>query len=290
MSGKVHQSKTLFDKALNAEASKNYNLSIQVSLDGFSFCIYDILREKFLALASWDFQDVNNYFGLNLLFREFLPEINWLQYSYNKTSVLIDTPQSTLVPNVLYKSDYAEQYLRFNHYVSHSGVVMHDYLPLLDAENIWSVENMVLDTLSAVLPDARFHHYSSPLIESLLLQNKNRGAEESVFANVRRNRFDVVVLKGNSLLFFNSFSYQTKQDFMYFLGYVLEYLELNPEIVMVTLLGEIEKDSALYEIAYKYVRNIRFGVRNEDFKFSYVFDDLPRHFYFPLIHLQQCGL
>jgi hypothetical protein len=77
---------------------------------------------------------------------------------------------------------------------------------------------------------------------------------------------------------------------MYFLGYVLEYLELNPEIVMVTLLGEIEKDSALYEIAYKYVRNIRFGVRNEDFKFSYVFDDLPRHFYFPLIHLQQCGL
>ncbi len=290
ISGKVHQSIALFDKALNSESSKNYNLSIRISLDGFSFCIYDNVRGKFLGLASWNFQELNNFMSLNLLLQEFLPEIDWLHHSFNKISILFDTPKSTLVPYVLFKSGREEQYLRFNHYVSHLNVIKHDYLPLLDAENIWAVEGAVYEIVSGFFPAANFHHYSSPLIESLLLQNKNRGNEENVFVNVGVRKFDIVVLKGNTMLLHNSFPYKTRQDFMYFLGYVLEFLELNPEKVEVTLLGEIEKNSALYEIAYKYVRNIRFGARNSDFKFSYVFDEIPEHFYFTLIHLQQCGL
>lgn len=290
MPPKSHQSKALFDKALHSGASKKYNLSIQVSLGGFSFCIYDNERDKFIGLASWDFQDVNNDLALNLLLQDFIPEVDALLHQYNKTSVLFDTPKSTLVPNVLFKPEQAGQYLRFNHYTSHDNLVRNDYLPLLDAENIWAVDEHVFETVSGFFPSAGYYHYSSPLIESLLLQNKNRGSEENVFVNVRKNRFDVVVLKGNTLLLHNTFSYKTQQDFMYFLGYVLEFLELNPEKVEVTLLGEIEKNSALYEIAYKYVRNIRFGTRNSDFKYSYVFDEIPKHFYYPLIHLQLCGL
>lgn len=288
--GKIHQSRSLIDKALQPEDSKYCRLSIQLSLDGFSFCILDQQREKYLALASWDFQNVSNNLALSLLLKDFLPTIQWLEQDFRETAIIIETPQCTLVPNPLFKQEHAEQYLRFNHYVDHDHQVRHDYLPLLDAENIWAVHGNILQLLKDHIPAAHIHHHSSSLIEALMLQNKNRGNEESVFVNVRKSRFDVVVLKGNNLLLYNAFNYRTKEDFAYFLVYVLEFLELNPEKVEVTLLGEIVKDSALYGITYKYVRNIRFGKRNSDYGFSYVFDEIPEHFYFNLIHLQQCGL
>lgn len=290
MPGKVHQSRFLFDKALEHKASKYYRLSIQVSPDGFSFCIYDHNLEKYMALASWDFQDIANDLALTLLLKEFLPGIDWLKQPFAQTSIIVETPQCTLVPNALFKSGQAEKYLRFNHYVDHAHLVKHDYLPLLDAENIWAVPQNVYDTLSEFFPDAAIHHHSSSLIEALMLQNKNRGTEENVFVNVRKSQFDVVVLQGNNLLLYNAFKYRTREDFIYFLVYVLEQLNLNPEQVDVTLLGEIMKISSVYEMAYKYVRNIRFGKRNSDYRFSYVFDEMPEHFYFNLIHLQQCGL
>lgn len=290
MPGKIHQSRSLFDKALQYEATKYCRLSIQLSLDGFSFCIYDQQREKYLALASWDFQNISKFTALNLLLKDFLSDIEWLQQDFRETGIIIETPQCTLVPNPLFKEDLAEKYLRFNHYVDHEHKVNHDYLPLLDAENIWAVHGNVLRLLQEHFPKAYIHHHSSSLIEALMLQNKNRGNEENVFVNVRRNWFDIVILKGNNLLLYNAFNYRTKEDFAYYLLYVLEFVGLNPETVDLTLLGEIMKDSTVYEIAYKYLRNIRFGARNNDYNFSYVFDEVPEHFYYNLIHFQQCGL
>lgn len=290
MPGKIHQSRSLFDKALQPEDSKYCRLSIQLSLDGFSFCIYHQQREKYLALASWDFQNVSNFLALNLLLKNFLSGIEWLQHDFRETGIILETPQSTLIPNPLFKEGLAEKYLRFNHYVDHDHQVRHDYLPLLDAENIWAGNIFTLTELSSIFPGASIHHHSSSLIEALMLQNKNRGTEESVFVNVRKSWFDIVVLKGNNLLLYNGFSYHTKEDFTYFLLYVLEFLGLNPETAELTLLGEIMKDSAIYEITYKYVRNLRFGSRNSEYGFSYVFDDVPEHFYYNLIHLEQCGL
>lgn len=243
-----------------------------------------------MALGSWDFQDINNTMALNLLLIDFLPGIDWLKHPFEKTAILYETPQSTLVPNPLFNEKNLAEYLRFNHYVDHFQLIKHDYLSLLDAENIWAIPENIFDLLKGFFPDADFHHHSSSLIETLMLQNKNRGSEESVFVNVRKKRFDIIVLKGNKLLLYNAFSYQTKYDFAYFLVYALEFLDLNPEKVELTLLGEIMKDSSIYEIAYKYVRNIRFGKRNSDYNFSYVFDEMPEHFFFNLIHLQQCGL
>ncbi len=290
MPGTIHQTRSLFDKALAPENSKYCRLSIQLSLDGFSFCIYDNQREKYMALAAWDFQDVNNTMALNLLLQDFLSGNEWVKHPFEKTSILFETRQCTLVPNPLFNQNNLDQYLRFNHYVDHFHLINHDYLSLLDAENIWAIPENISEKLKGYFPDAGLHHHSSSLIETLMLQNKNRGSEESVFVNVRKKRFDVIVLKGNNLILYNAFSYQTKNDFAYFLVYVLEFLGLNPEKVEVTLLGEIMKHSPIYEIAYKYVRNIRFGKRNSDYNFSYVFDEIPEHFFFNLIHLQQCGL
>ena len=59
-------------------------------------------------------------------------------------------------------------------------------------------------------------------------------------------------------MFYNIFEYQTKEDFIYYILFTLEQLELSTDKTNVSLLGDINKQSELYKILYTYVRNIVF--------------------------------
>ena len=67
-----------------------------------------------------------------------------------------------------------------------------------------------------------------------------------------------MVLKNKKLEFFNSFNFKTKEDFIYYVLFTSEQLQLNPEEFVLTFLGGVEKESELYDIVFKYVRNIEF--------------------------------
>lgn len=290
MPPQVHQSNGLFDKALELKASENYNLSIRLSLDGFSFCVFDINKNKFLALQEFTFQEVNNYVALNQILSQIIPSNEWLMASYHKIKIIFETNKSTLIPSPLFDSNHAREYLKFNHPPQLDEIILTDHLPMLEAENIWAIPESIHSTLNKHFPKSHIHHHASSLIESLILQNKNQANNKIVFVHIGKKSFDIIILDGQSFIFYNSFRYQAKEDFIYYLIYVLEQLNLNPENIDVVLLGEILKISSLYEITYKYIRNIRFGKRSADFQYSYVFDEIPDHFHFNLIHLQNCEL
>lgn len=282
--------KSAFDKALNKKASQYYGLSIQVSPGGFSFCIFDPQSKKYLGIESYDFQYVT---GSNQLFDvldALMPKIEWLALPYESTKIIFETHKSTLVPLVFFDAEKPQSHLELNHPVEPGELPQSDFLTTLESRNVWLMPEKIKELLRSHFPLAPIYHHGSILIESLLSINKNVPENQGVFVYVRKNMFDIVVLIDNKLLFFNSFSYQAKEDFIYFLIYVLEQLGLNPESVRLTFLGEILKLSSIYDIAHKYVRHVGFGSRYQDYNYSYVFDDIPGHFYFNLLNLNRCEL
>ena len=58
-------------------------------------------------------------------------------------------------------------------------------------------------------------------------------------------------------MFFNSYEYQTKEDFLYYILFVMEQLQLNPQEQLVELTGKTDPTSELYQIVYQYVRNVK---------------------------------
>jgi len=80
------------------------------------------------------------------------------------------------------------------------------------------------------------------------------------------------------LKLFNSFNYTTPEDFIYYILYACQHLQLDPETLQLHLLGEIVKDSALFEYTYKYIRNVHFGQRPVEVKIDAAFK-MPSHFY-----------
>ena len=75
---------------------------------------------------------------------------------------------------------------------------------------------------------------------------------------------------------------------MYYLIFVVEQLKLNPENIELIITGELDKHSSLSDLLHKYIRNISFAGHNKDFRYSFVFDQLPGHYYYNLLNAAMC--
>ena len=111
---------------------------------------------------------------------------------------------------------------------------------------------------------------------------------KTLFVHVQSSQFEIIVLEGGKLLFYNAFEYQTTEDFIYYTLFVCEQLKLNPEEIPMILLGEVERKSALYDIVNKYIRNVTFGKRPVEIEYSYKLQELQDHFYYNLFSQYLC--
>ena len=68
--------------------------------------------------------------------------------------------------------------------------------------------------------------------------------------------FEIIVIQNQKLQLFNSFDYKTPEDFIYYILFTAEQLQLNPENFKLELLGTILEIDSYYAMAYKYVRNV----------------------------------
>ncbi|MDZ7743516.1 MAG: DUF3822 family protein [Bacteroidota bacterium] len=282
------------DKSLKREGKKStsdykaYDLSIRVSLDGFSFVVYDTEKNRHLALKSYLLQEVKDYDELCQELQSLFNKDELLQRYYPNIKILFEGHKNTLIPYPLFDINELGNYLRFNHALSRNDEIMYDELVNLEAYNVFALPRPLKAFFTNKFTRYSIHNYLSSLIEVLLINHKNQNLGNTAFVNVRNSYFDIVTIEGNKLKHTSSFQYRTREDFAYYLLYVLHQSGLNPEDVRLIFLGEIDKNSNLYEIAYRYIRHIDFIGRNDFFRYSYVFDDVPVNYYYNLLNTTLC--
>src|SRR5690606_37286047 len=113
-----------------------------------------------------------------------------------------------------------------------------------------------------------YRHCVSVLVEEFLKASGDSRTAAKVYLNRNASGYDLVITKNGKLLFGNSFMCDTKEDFIYYLLFTAEQLELDPETFELILLGNITENSDYYNIAFTYVRNISFL----ETSFGYGFD------------------
>ena len=116
-----------------------------------------------------------------------------------------------------------------------------------------NINNFLIDQFGAF----EYRHYSTVLVEKLL-NDYTKNDSVSFFINVATTHFEIIVSKDKKLLLYNTFTYKTSEDFIYYILFAVEQLKLNVEDISVVLLGEIKKQDALFKIVYKYIRNVSF--------------------------------
>jgi hypothetical protein len=289
---------TYSDPGLDNEKIYLYDLSIRMHTDGLSYCIQDTNTNKFLHLEAYDLGEPglryipgeperNNATRLTQLLEG---NLSWLRQSFNTTRILYEAGSSTLVPEALF--DEQEMSAIFNFNIAggpgESKDLCHDHLKGSNAHNVYHIPFALKTFINKYFHEAKLYHHSTAMIQALLNKFRNIDTDKQLFVNSGHSHVDILQIKDKKLDYYNSFRYNTAEDFMYFLVFVVEQLKLNPESVQVVLLGEIERHSPLSDLMHKYIRNVSFIDRNPDHRYSFVFDQLPGHYYYNLLNASLC--
>jgi len=235
---------------------KNYKkLILQVTLDGFSFCISDTLNNKIVALNEINFVDFPATSKVEDLYWKAFNDYPELKEKYDEVIVLHDSNLDTFVPTALFDEEFLGSYLQYNTKVFETDFFAFDALQNYEMNHVYipfvNINNFLLDQFSTF----NYKHVNTILVSKLLEISKNID-EKQVFVHFSKNKFEIVIVNNQKLLLFNSFDYITKEDFIYYLLFTIEQLNINPEHFKLQLLGLINEDSDLFQIAFKYIRNV----------------------------------
>lgn len=177
-----------------------------------------------------------------------------LTKSFDEVMVIHDNNLNTFVPTSLFDIHFLASYLQYNAKIFETDFYTHDIIFPYEMNNVYvpfvNINNFLLDQYETF----EYQNANSILVKQLLDLSKNKD-EKQVFVHIQKEHFEIVVVKNQQLLLFNSFQYNTPEDFIYFILFTCEQLQLNPETISVQLFGNCKQEDAFFKIAYQYIRN-----------------------------------
>ena len=242
----------------NTITEKKYKkLSLQVSLTGLSFCVFDTLNQVVLSVKEIHFDTFHKATKIEELFADAFRENTELKDSYDEILVIHNNNLSTFVPEPLFDEHFLGSYLQYNTKVFETDFFAFDEIQNYQMNTVYipyvNINNFFIDQFGSF----DYKHANSILVTKLLDASKNNDHKKMI-VNINPGHFEIVVIQNQKLLLFNSFDYQTPEDFLYYILFTAEQLNMNPENFKLELLGTIAEDDAFYQLAYKYIRNLSF--------------------------------
>lgn len=264
-------------------------LSIELSPDGFSYCVLDTDKFRYTALESYALNAVKDPLVLNQLLEDVVKSKKILTGAYQRISLAYYSQKMTLVPGELFSYSQKNSYIDFNTYPLHDFEIRVDKLNNLSAYAVYPFPRALAHKVNFLFPGCRLRHISTCLIENILYMVRYGRVNSQLVLHIQRGHFEILVFDGENLSFYNSFVYQNWDDLFYYLFFVLEQLGLQAENLDLMLYGEVGVDSEFYKKVRLYFRTFNFGPRNELYRYSESFDDIPHHYYYNLLNLNACG-
>ena len=257
-----------------AEDTTDIKLSIQISLNGLSFCALSPETRRILFFRDIPFSRRLNPSEVLQQIEKVYHQETFLQEAQPEVKLLYSTELYSLVPQDFFAEDQALDYLKFNTRILENDFAAHDKLESRGIINVHipfaNINNYFFDKYG----EFEYRHCVSLLIENLSHDTESH-QEPIVYLHCYTGGYDLLVFRKNQLELANSFRCNTKEDFIYYLLFTAEQLKLDPDRFELVLLGKIRENSDFYNMAYTYIRNIRFL----ETSFGYIFSqegDLPK--------------
>ncbi len=253
------------EKETNITNSSEFKkLSIQVSLNGLSFCVLDTVDHKIVLSDAISFEKERTPYGLQKGLVALIERNSLQKKTFSEVLVIQRNSLFSLVPKSLFNKDNLANYLKFNSKILAADHISFDELDNLDIVNVYiaymNVNNYIYELFGAFT----YKHNGSVLLETLL-KNNTTEKKPVCYVNSLHGQMDIAVISQKKLLFYNSFKYHSKEDFIYYLLFTFEQLKLNTEKTALKLFGSIQKNDELYALCYQYIKNVSIYTSNLPF-------------------------
>jgi hypothetical protein len=268
------------DESFDLQKLANYHLYLAIGKQVIRAAVADTVRNKFILLEDYELSNIFTPLQAAQQVRDILLGHAYFKLStWKEIRVAIKNQSFTLVPEALFEPKAEADYLKLNCNLDpHHEQVLSYHHSAVDAVNIFAADNYLTSVLSEAYPDKpiRYVHQTSSLIAALLHYGERNG-QVKVYGYVEKNSLTIIIFRDGALIFCNMFHFNSPEDFMYFLVFVMQEQRLNPDKDPVTIWGDITHDSRLFMLMRKYIRQVNFGSRPPGVAFSYKLEEQFEH-------------
>jgi hypothetical protein len=211
------------------------------------------------------------------------------QKPHRREIFAFDHPYSTLVPEDIFEEKSMRDYLSLSFDLPGEQLVMSGQVKGTGLRNVFCVPTAGSGSILSRFPVAGIHHLATPLLSGLFHTLHRYPGEDTVFCHLRQDILDLAIFSSGRLRYYNSFSYNNKEEFVYYILFVLEQLSMTSSSQQVIVMGEVEKRSEFLEYSRPYLGGIIMGglpIRKENILTSPVPDIRE---YFTLLSLRLCA-
>ncbi|MBQ5424180.1 MAG: DUF3822 family protein, partial [Bacteroidales bacterium] len=204
--------------------SKN-SLSILISQDGLSYSIYDIDDKKVQALVSMQFE-VNKADEI----RKFIEDEGLKDAQFENINVVYATRNVTIVPDAIFDENSAESIYALNRKISPDDEIRYSRLPKSQTVIVFAIEKETSSLLDELFTRYNLYPQSYPLIETGLTKTKisEKPNRQRMLVQVFENFFEILVIDKGQIVNYNTYSYKSANDILYFIVNCFEQLGLSP--------------------------------------------------------------
>lgn len=248
-------------KTINLEEhTYNETLSIQVSLDGFSFYAQDKNTGDYDEIVTHTIENTGSPNKVLSKIEQVLDDHGSISKNFNNIEVVYRNELFTIVPTALFDPERLTDYLKYNTKILSTDFIVYDEIKAYELVVIYipfaNINNFLFERFGSF----SYHHFMTVFIKEVL--NDAKTSQKQVVVNLSHANFDIVAHEGNKMLLANSFTYAHAEDFLYHILFCYEQLNFDPNRDTLVIQGQFDKNGALYQLTHMYIRHIKLSEKS----------------------------
>ncbi len=273
------------DETFDLNLTQSYKLSIQVNLNGLSFCVLDPVQNKYISLVNFkfNFDEFNDY--LNKL-EDLLNNDKLLKLNYKSVKLVWVSNHNNLIPNKLFDLSYIKDHFEFIHKMDDLDELHYNDISIIESKSVFTLPSQVANIFIRKYPNIHFYNQQTPFIDHIL--KKYHSTTNKMFISINKDFIDTAITKNGKLLLYNNFQHKSDMDIIYFVMNIYNQYKNQTGNTEVFISGSIHKTSELYNNIIKFIPQLKFDKPGGEFSFSYTYNKLPKHRYINLFNLNNC--
>jgi len=236
--------------SFDIEKTNQYKLSIQVSLDGFSFLV-EQPSDKIIVACKNTPLNISSEDLIARHLKEWIETEELFRNQFNEVKVFIFTEKFTLIPDEFDSNEYSSDLMSVMFDVD-TEILQVNKIENLNAHLIFPVQKEIIDVLQPFFPDAKCFHPVSAFLRFPLHLNKKNTSVVIIF----KKHFYLIVNRNNKLLMANTFQFSHQNDLVYNVLNTFPQIETARIDTHLFVAGAVSDSNEIVRLLQPYFENI----------------------------------
>ena len=257
--------------------TESFNMSIQLSLDGLSFCILDPVTNVYQVLTDVRLAEPDPFYAKQ---EEYILNSRALNRKYRKVHICVDSPTYTMMPISLYDESRIGSVMALTGIkVGADDKLLRNDIELANSTTAFGIPNFLYFFLRTQFPNAEIFHATTPVISSLLLKRQGyaSGARVSVIMS-SANRMTIVATEDNELKLCNTFYCKEVNDYVYMLLFAMEQLRFDVANTHISVSGNVSETGHKMRLLRRFIPMIELSQPPSSFDYAFAMPENPHKF------------